>query len=90
MMRYSMRVSGKVQGVFYRDFAKLEAEKIGILGYVKNLGDGTVEIVAEGEDAALKKFLASCRKGPLMAFVKNVGFTEAEATNEFESFDIRH
>ena len=84
-----MMVSGRVQGVFYRDFAIREAEKLGINGYVKNLGDGNVEIVAEGDDKRMEKFIAACRKGPLMAFVKGAEVKEETPTGEFEGFDIR-
>ncbi len=90
MKRYSMSVAGKVQGVFYRDFARREAEKFGLTGYVKNLSNGTVEIVAEGNETDLKKLLLACKKGPLMAYVKNVDLKETDATGEFEDFDIHY
>jgi acylphosphatase len=90
MKRISATVSGKVQGVFYRDFARREAEKAGLTGYVRNARDGSVEIVAEGEDVSLKKFVAACKKGPLMAFVKSVELKESAATNEFEVFEVRY
>ena len=90
MKRFSMIVSGRVQGVFYRDFARREAEKLDITGYVKNLNDGNVEMVAESDEEALKKFVALCKKGPLMAFVKNVEIREVPATGEFDGFDVRY
>jgi len=90
MKRYHMVVSGKVQGVFYRDFARREAEKLGITGYVKNLGDGNVEMVAEGNDEALKKFVSACKKGPLMAFVKNIDVKDGSVTGEFKDFDLKY
>jgi len=90
MKKLHLTISGNVQGVFYRDFVRREAEKLDIKGYVKNLRDSNVEIVAEGNDDNLQKFLTACKKGPLMAFVKNVEVKEAEATNEFEEFDVRY
>ncbi len=90
MKRFHILVSGRVQGVFYRDFVRREAEKLGIKGYVKNLSDGNVEMVAEGEDKIIEKFLAICRKGPLMAFVKGTEIKEEPPTNEFDGFDIRY
>jgi acylphosphatase len=90
MKRFHMIVSGRVQGVFYRHFARREAEKLDVTGYVKNLSEGNVEVVAEGEEEALKKFLAQCKKGPLMAFVKNIGIKEEPATGEFDGFDVRY
>lgn len=90
MKRYSMSVSGKVQGVFYRDFARKEAEKLNLKGYVKNLDDGKVEIIAEGNEADLRSYVIACRKGPLMAFVKSINVEESKATGEFEDFNIRY
>ncbi len=90
MKRFRIMVSGRVQGVFYRDFARREAEKLGINGYVKNLSNGSVEIVAEGEGKSMEKFIAVCRKGPLMAFVKGAEIKEEPPTGEFDGFDIRY
>ena len=90
MKRYSMTISGKVQGVFYRDFARREAEKLGLKGYVRNLRSGEVELVAEGGEAELESYLKICRKGPLMAFVKGIEVGKSDATGEFESFDVRY
>ena len=90
MKRLHLVVSGKVQGVFYRDFVRREAEKLGVKGFVKNLGDGTVEVVAEGDETILKKLVAACKKGPLMAFVKSVDAKEEPSRGEFEDFDVRY
>ncbi len=83
-------VKGKVQGVFYREFTRREAEPLGVTGWVKNLKDGTVEIVAEGEEKQLKEFEKKLRKGPLMAFVTDVQITGEQPTGEFEWFDLRY
>jgi acylphosphatase len=88
-MRAKIIVYGKVQGVFFRNFAKLEAEKLGIMGYAKNLKDGTVEIIAEGDEKALEHYKKQLWKGPTMAFVKNVEQSATDITEEFEGFDIR-
>ncbi|MBI2143227.1 acylphosphatase [Candidatus Woesearchaeota archaeon] len=82
-------VKGKVQGVFYREFTRREAEGLGVSGFVRNLKDGTVEIVAEGEERQLKEFEKRFRKGPLMAFITDVEMREEQATGEFDGFDIR-
>ncbi|HIG97956.1 TPA: acylphosphatase [Candidatus Woesearchaeota archaeon] len=83
-------VKGKVQGVFYREFTRREAEPLGVTGFVRNLKDGTVEITAEGEERQLKEFEKKFRKGPLMAFITGVDVKEEPATGEFEGFDIRY
>ena len=82
-------VKGKVQGVFYREFVRREAEALGVSGFTRNLKDGNVEIVAEGEEKQLKEFEKRFRKGPLMAFIAEVELKEEQATAEFEGFDVR-
>lgn len=83
-------VKGKVQGVFYREFTRREAEALGVSGFVRNLKDGSVEIIAEGEERQLKEFERKFRKGPLMAFITDVEMKEEQPTGEFDGFDIRH
>ena len=82
-------VKGKVHGVFYREFTRREAETLGISGFVRNLKDNSVEIVAEGEEKQLKEFEKKFRKGPLMAFITDVDLKEEQPTGEFDGFDIR-
>ncbi len=82
-------VKGKVQGVFYREFTRREAETLGVSGFVRNMKDGSVEIVAEGEEKKLKEFERKFRKGPLMAFITDVDVKEEPATGEFDGFDLR-
>ena len=83
-------ISGKVQGVLYRDFVRREAEKLNISGYTNNLSDGTVEIIAVGKESDLTSFIAACKKGPLMAFVKNIEMTDHSSDEEFDGFDVRY
>ncbi|MBI3051665.1 acylphosphatase [Candidatus Woesearchaeota archaeon] len=91
MKRVYMIISGKVQGVFYRDFARKEAEKYGIVGFVRNLHDGTVEVLAEGDDDKLKRFILECKRGPLLAFIKDAKITEQQPNpGEYEDFSIRY
>ena len=82
-------VKGKVQGVFYREFTRREAESLGVSGFARNLKDGTVEIVAEGEEKQLREFEKRFRKGPLMAFITDVEMKDEQPTGDFEGFDIR-
>ncbi len=89
MKRAHIIVSGKVQGVFYRDFVRKEAERLDMNGFVRNLQDGTVEIVAEGEEDKLNIFIRECKRGSLLAFVKNAEIRHEEPTGEFEGFGIR-
>jgi acylphosphatase len=76
MKAMRIRVSGKVQGVFYRDSAQRVAIELGITGTVQNLPDGRVLIEAEGEPAALRKMIGWCWKGPPRADVTGVDSEE--------------
>ncbi len=89
MKRVHLIVSGKVQGVFYREFARKEAERLDVKGFVRNLRDGTVEVVAEGDEHKINEFIKSCRKGSFASFVKNVEVKEEKPRNEFDDFEMR-
>jgi len=82
-------VKGKVQGVGFRWFSSREAKRLGLTGWVKNLPDGRVEGVAEGDSQTVIKFLESIAKGPMFSHVEGVEKTEkiVEVTS-FNSFDI--
>ena len=67
-----MVVRGRVQGVWYRESCRREAERLGLAGWARNLDDGTVEVVAEGPAAALDALVAWCRSGPPRALVVGV------------------
>jgi acylphosphatase len=71
-------VRGRVQGVAFRDGTLREAERLGVRGWVRNLGDGTVEVHAEGDREAVEALLAWCREGPPAARVEGVDVREAE------------
>ena len=82
-------ISGRVQGVFFRYSARQRAEELGLTGYAKNLTDGRVEIVAEGEESGLKSLLAWAHQGPPGASVANVEIDWPPIKNSFPSFTIR-
>lgn len=79
-------VSGLVQGVFYRASTADFARKLSVCGWVKNLNDGKVEIMAEGEKQNLEKFVEWCRKGPPHASVSGVDVNWQKYSGEFNSF----
>ena len=76
MQRYKITVTGKVQGVFFRQTAKEVADRLSLTGFARNEPDGSVHIEVEGEKAALQDFLEWCRKGPKAATVSAVRYTE--------------
>ena len=82
-------VSGVVQGVGYRIFACSEARQRGLTGWVRNRSDGAVELVAEGENGLVREFVKELKRGPISSDVSGVTVTHAEATSQFDSFDIR-
>jgi acylphosphatase len=82
------RISGRVQGVFFRVKTKQEADRIGIKGWVKNLDDGSVEAVLQGNPEKVAQMTDWCKKGPFHSRVDHVD-TETENTlSLFETFDI--
>ena len=87
MSCYQIKISGMVQGVFFRDSAKQEAKKLGLVGYAKNLADGSVEIVACGDEEKIKEFISWCRQGPDSAKVEKTEISETPFQN-FKDFQI--
>lgn len=82
-------VKGKVQGVYFRAYTQKQAVKHNLNGFVRNLPDGDVEIVAVGDHEALQALVAWCYKGPLLARVKQVIANPHQAGEVFEGFEIR-
>jgi acylphosphatase len=78
-----------VQGVFFRATAQEEAERLGLVGWVRNRPDGAVEIVAEGHAAALAHLRSWAQNGPSGAYVERVEEIEEAVTGEFRRFGIR-
>jgi len=81
-------VSGLVQGVFFRQKTKLQAKSLGVIGWVRNLPDGRVEAVFEGEEDVVNALVNFCRKGPKGASVTGLTVDREVFRNEFESFEI--
>ncbi len=83
-------ISGRVQGVFFRSNTKDKAGKLGLTGWVRNLPDGRVEAVFEGEKEKVKEMIEWCRKGPRFANVRKIDVEFERASNEFTGFEIRY
>lgn len=90
MKRAHIWVSGWVQGVFFRAHTKDMAVSLGLKGWVRNLRDGRVEGVFEGEEEALEQMLSWSRKGPSSARVDDVEVEWEEPTGEFGDFSIQY
>ncbi len=87
-IRRRLIVEGRVQGVWFRDSTRREARSLGVYGWVRNRRDGSVEVVAEGPEGAVKRLVAWCHEGPPAASVSRVQEKEEAWTGEFDSFDI--
>ena len=86
-VRRKVTVSGRVQGVFYRDTCRRRAEGAGVAGSARNLADGRVEIVLEGEEDAVDELVTWCREGPPHARVEDVTVASEEPEG-LESFRV--
>ena len=90
MKRIRVVISGKVQGVFFRAAARRAAADLNLTGWVRNMDDGRVEAVLEGEDADVNKMIEWCKVGPPSALVENVTTSEEHYTGGFHDFSIKH
>ena len=84
---FNIRVTGRVQGVFFRASARSHAEALEVLGFARNESDGSVYIEAEGEEENLNQFIRWCHRGPDRAEVTKVD-AEESALKNFSSFEV--
>jgi len=89
MRRAHVRIYGRVQGVWFRAHTKDIADKLGIKGWVRNVPDGSVEAVFEGDDESVEKIIEWCHRGPPLARVERVEVEYEEPRGE-EKFEIRY
>lgn len=88
MVRANIVISGRVQGVFFRAHTQKEAVLRGVTGWVRNLFDGRVEIMVEGEKAQVEHLIAAVKQGPPQAHVEDACVEWLEFAGEFEEFKI--
>jgi acylphosphatase len=88
-IRKYVLVSGKVQGVFFRSSVKKKADELHLTGWVRNLNDGSVEAVFEGEQEKVEKMVRWCGKGPIHAVVNDIKVSSERYEGEFDNFSIR-
>ena len=89
-MQLYVLITGKVQGVGFRNFTQMNARQLGINGYAKNLPNGKVEVVAEGDKARLDALIALLKQGPRFARVDSLEADERPFTGEYKAFGIRY
>ncbi len=88
MQQAHIIISGFVHGVGYRQFVRKEANKRGVFGWVKNIPQGKVEVVFQGEKEKIEELLAACKIGPFMSEVKEIQVTWEEVDVPFTEFFI--
>jgi acylphosphatase len=88
--RIHVFIIGRVQGVFFRQSTRVMAIKNNVTGWVKNLNDGRVEIVAEGETQNIDNLIIWCKTGPANSRVDEFELSEENFTSEFENFEVRY
>ena len=89
-VRAHVFISGWVQGVFFRSETRNEARRRGVKGWVRNLSDGRVEAVFEGEEEAVRELIEFCEHGPRGATVTKVNLTWENYLGQFKDFEIRY
>ncbi|MDH4099845.1 MAG: acylphosphatase [Nitrospirota bacterium] len=90
MVRTHLIIEGLVQGVFFRASTRQTAQEHGVNGWVKNLSNGNVEAVFEGDEAAVRKVIDWCHHGPPGASVNKVIANREDWTGEFDGFSVRY
>ena len=88
--RAAVRVTGRVQGVWFRQSTKQVADQFGVTGWVRNNLDGSVSAIIEGDKAAVQSVVDWCQRGPKMARVEELEVEWQPATGEFEQFQVAH
>jgi acylphosphatase len=82
-------VTGRVQGVFFRAWARDQATELGVTGWVRNCPDGRVDLHIEGEESAVEALIARLHRGPPAAQVEDVQLWDVEL-GDFDDFEVRH
>ncbi len=88
--RAHILITGRVQGVYYRSYARAEAERLNLLGWVRNCIGGSVEIAAEGTRDDIESMISWCRKGSPSAKVIHVDVEWQQPKDEFDRFTIEY
>lgn len=86
--RWQFFITGKVQGVFYRASCEKQAKDLGVTGYVRNLSDGRVEVLAEGNEEQLKALLDWCKAGSSEAKVEQVVVEKRFGSHAYNDFQV--
>lgn len=86
--RKHLHIQGRVQGVWFRDSTRTKALSLSVSGWVRNLPDGSVEVLVEGENDQVKRLVSWCKQGPPSADVSSLVERQEEWKGEFDTFSI--
>ena len=89
-VRVRIIIEGRVQGVFFRHHTQKMAHQLGVKGWVRNLWDGRVEALFEGDPEHIHQMIQWCHQGPPEAFVTKVDLHWEDYTGEFENFSVSY
>jgi acylphosphatase len=89
-VRAHVFISGRVQGVFFRSETRHKAIELGVRGWIRNLPDGKVEAIFEGEEKSVKEIIEFCKRGPVGARVTSVNVIWESYSGQFVNFDVRY
>ena len=87
-MRARFQVRGRVQGVWFRGWTREQALRLGLVGFARNLSDGSVEVVAQGRADDVRRLIDACRQGPSSARVAEMTHAEEQAVAELAGFRV--
>jgi len=87
-VRAHIYIEGRVQGVFFRDWARRQARELRLTGWVRNIEDGRVEAVFEGPKKLLEKMIGKCKEGPPAANISHIDVVWEKGTGEFSDFGV--
>jgi acylphosphatase len=90
MKQLNIRITGRVQGIGYRHFAVRSAREFDIRGSVRNMPDGSVQVIALGEEDNLAGFIEKLRKGPTFSLVRDLQIEELATTKDYEDFHVEY
>jgi acylphosphatase len=90
MQQAHVFIHGRVQGVGFRHFIKVNAEEVGVFGWVKNLPDGRVEAIFAGPIDHIREMVNRCERGPGASRVDDIDVTVEEANGEYNDFEVRY
>ena len=88
LKRVELLISGMVQGVGFRYYTYQRAQRLHLTGWVRNLPDGRVQVLAEGERGILEELISELKTGPNFAVIQDIDMTWSEPTGQYSSFDV--